>query len=107
MLVIDEEEVSHIVNSIAYLDQAIENFETYLDRVQADLPKRINKDDLIETFRKFGLFHSYTLREAIVGKLRAPKVLTQSELRKVMPTPSPPKRAADFGKRQTEISATP
>ena len=73
MLVIDEDAVQHITPSINYLDQAEENLSEYLQKVEGLLPRRINKDDLISVFTKYGLFRSYTLREAIVGRLNEPK----------------------------------
>ena len=73
MLVIEEEEVEHIVPSIAYLDYAEENLGTFLKKLEDDLPRRINKEDCIDAFDKHGLFRSYTLREQIAGKRMAPK----------------------------------
>ena len=73
MLVIDEEEVPHIVGSIAYLEQAETNLESFTQKIETALPRRINKDDLIRVFEKYGLFRSYTLREQIAGKVLQPK----------------------------------
>ena len=50
MLVIDEEEVPHIVGSIAYLEQAETNLESFTQKIETALPRRINKDDLIRVF---------------------------------------------------------
>mgnify|MGYP001368780154 CR=1 FL=1 len=63
MLVIDEEQVQYIVGSIAYLEEAEANLNSYLQKLENELPRRINKEDCVEAFNKFGLFRSYTLRE--------------------------------------------
>ena len=98
MLVIDEEQVQFIVNSIAYLELAEENLSTYLKKLENELPRRINKEDCIDAFTKFGIFRSYTLKEQIAGKRLAPKkAQTQKEMVSAMPTPSPPNRGTDFG----------
>lgn len=68
------------------------NLPEYLGKVEGALPRRINKEDLIEIFTTYGLTRSYKLRNAIVGKWKMPKIASQKELQKAMPTPSPPKR---------------
>ena len=103
MLVIDEDAVQHITPSIAYLEQAEENLSTFLGKIEKELPRRINRDDCIELFGKYGLFRSYTMREQIAGKrLATRKLSTQKEMQQAMPTPSPPKRTRDFGKKVVE-----
>ena len=77
VLVIDEEQVQYIVSAIAYLDQALENIEAFTKKLEGELTRRINKEDLIDCFEKNGLFRTYTLRAAIVGKLNAPKKQSQ------------------------------
>ena len=99
MLVIDEEEVQHILPSIAYLDQAIQNLDGFHTKIAEQLPRRVNKHDLIEAFTRHGMFRSYTLREAIVGQFKVPRKATAKELASQIPTPSPPKRDANFGKK--------
>lgn len=55
---------------------------------------------MIDAFTRHGLFRSYTLREAIVGQFKVPKKATAKELAAQIPTPSPPKRGANFGQKQ-------
>ena len=55
--------MEHIIGSIEYLDQAEENLPNYLEKIEQDLPRRINKEDCIDIFTKYGLYRSYTLRE--------------------------------------------
>ena len=69
MLVIDEEEVQHIQPSITYLEQAEMNLAGYILKLENELPRRINKDDLIRIFTKYGMFRTYTMREQIAGKV--------------------------------------
>ena len=108
MLVIDEEQVQYIVNSIAYLEEAEANLSTFLKKLEGELPRRINKEDCIEVFTKFGLFRSYTLREQIAGKRLAPKKApAQKEMVKSMPTPSPPKRGANLNASSGKQGAGP
>lgn len=90
--------MQYIVNSIAYLEEAEANRTEYLKKLENELPRRINKEDCIEAFTKYGLFRSYTLREQIAGKRMAPKKPpAKKELVQSMPTPSPPKRGTNFG----------
>ena len=63
MLVIDEEEVQHIQPSITYLEQAEMNLPDYMGRLENELSRRVNKDDLIQIFTKYGMFRTYTMRE--------------------------------------------
>ena len=73
MLVIEEEEVSHIVASIAYLEEAEVNTVVFKNKIADEMQRRINKEDCIELFNKHGFYRSYTLRESIAGKRLQPK----------------------------------
>ena len=92
LLVKKEELVPQIAPAIAYLEQAEVNLPEYLNKVESSLPRRINKEDLVEIFNAHGLFRSYKLRAAIVGKFKSPRIASQKELQKAIPTSSPPKR---------------
>jgi len=52
----------------------------YLQKVEDALPRRINKDDLVEIFTSFGLTRSYKLRAQIAGKFKPQRQYTQKEL---------------------------
>lgn len=50
MLITDEESVQEILNSVAYLDQAAEKLEAFMQKTSENIPRRINKVDCIEIF---------------------------------------------------------
>ena len=45
------------------------NLAGYILKLENELPRRINKDDLIRIFTKYGMFRTYTMREQIAGKV--------------------------------------
>lgn len=56
------------------------------------LPRRVNRDDLVEAFKKGGFLRSYTLRMKITGKeyLQRPKPAKSTTSK--IPVATPPSR---------------
>ena len=49
----------------------------FLHRIDVELPRRPNKDDVVETFKRNGLFRSYELRTKVSGRIIAPKNISE------------------------------
>ena len=56
--------------SIQYLTEAKAKIDEFLSAKTQELAKRVNREDCMDFFKENGLFRSYTLRQAIGGKLK-------------------------------------
>ena len=94
MLVIGEEEVELCQPSIQYLAQSIAMSEDFMAQQERRLPRRVNRDDLIEAFKKGGFLRSYTLRMKITGKEYQQRPKPAKSTTSKIPVATPPSRSS-------------
>lgn len=58
------------------------------------LPRRVNKDELFEAFKKGGFLRSYSLRMRITGREYRQKPLPAKSTTNAIPVASPPRSSA-------------
>ena len=82
---------------LEYLDEANSKLPEFLQTKEQELPRRVNKDELIKLFQEGGFFRSHSLRLAVSGrKFSKQKVITKAKVKSI-PTPKPPKRRENQG----------
>ena len=64
----DESDIEYIKPGIAYLDEANNKLDAFLEKKLQELPPRVNKEELEQLFEKGGFFRSYQLRLAVTGR---------------------------------------
>ena len=51
-----------------YLDEANAKLPEFLQTKEEELPRRVNKDELVKLFEEGGFFRSYSLRLTVSGR---------------------------------------
>ena len=78
LLVKDLDETKALTPGLEYLDEANSKLPEFLQTKEQELPRRVNKDELIKLFQEGGFFRSHSLRLAVSGrKFSKQKVITK------------------------------
>ena len=97
MLVKDQEDSKQLTPGLEYLDEANSKLPEFLQKTEEELPRRVNKDELVKLFDEGGFFRSYSLRLTVSGRKFEKKRVIKTAKVKSIPTPKPPKRRENQG----------